>query len=172
VSVGLSGSSSATTGGVLFVHSCPPALCPHVEWAVAAELGTRVRLTWTEQPCSPGTLRAETGWRGRPGTAGRLAAALRGWTVLRFEVTEEPSRGLDGERYSATPDLGTWRGTVGATGDVQVGEDRIRELLATTSGPQLAQALDRVLGSAWDAELEPFREAGEGAPVTWLHQVG
>jgi hypothetical protein len=172
VSVGLSGSSSATTGGVLFVHSCPPALCPHVEWAVAAELGTRVRLTWTEQPCSPGTLRAETGWRGLPGTAGRLAAALRGWTVLRFEVTEEPSRGLDGERYSATPDLGTWRGTVGATGDVQVGEDRIRELLATTSGPQLAQALDRVLGSAWDAELEPFREAGEGAPVTWLHQVG
>jgi hypothetical protein len=28
-----------------------------------------------------------------------------------------------------------------------------------------------VLGSAWDAELEPFRTAGDGAPVTWLHQV-
>ena len=91
--------------------------------------------------------------------------------MLRYEVTEEPSRGLDGERYAVTPDLGIWRGTVGANGDVQVGEDRLRELLATTEGPQLAQALDRVLGSAWDNELEPFRTAGDGAPVTWLHQV-
>ena len=23
----------------------------------------------------------------------------------------------------------------------------------------------------WDDELEPFRYAGEGAPVRWLHQV-
>ena len=159
------------SAGVLYVHSCPPVLCPHVEWAVAAELGTRARMEWTDQGCAPGQLRAEINWRGRSGTAGRLAAALRGWSVLRYEVTEEPSPGLDGERYSATPDLGMWRGTVGATGDVQVGEDRLRELLATTSGPQLAQSLDRVLGSAWDSELEPFRAAGDGAPVTWLHQV-
>ena len=24
----------------------------------------------------------------------------------------------------------------------------------------------------WDAELEPFRYAGDGAPVRWLHKVG
>ena len=28
-----------------------------------------------------------------------------------------------------------------------------------------------VLGTAWDAELEPFRRAGDGMPVRWLHQV-
>ncbi|HWB36368.1 MAG TPA: DUF3145 family protein, partial [Rugosimonospora sp.] len=28
------------------------------------------------------------------------------------------------------------------------------------------------LGSAWDAELEPYRYAGDGAPVTWLTQAG
>jgi hypothetical protein len=28
-----------------------------------------------------------------------------------------------------------------------------------------------LLGSAWDAELEPYREGGDGAPVTLLHQV-
>jgi hypothetical protein len=33
------------------------------------------------------------------------------------------------------------------------------------------QALDGLLGVAWDAELEPFRHAGDGAPVRWLHQV-
>lgn len=159
------------TGGVLYVHSCPPALCPHVEWAVAAELGVRVSLPWSAQPASPGLLRAESGWRGRPGTAGRLAAALRGWTVLRYEVTEEASPGLDGERYAVTPTLGVFRATMSANGDVLVGEDRLRALLATATGPQLAQGLDGLLGSAWDAELEPFREAGEGAPVTWLHQV-
>ncbi|MDT7544923.1 MAG: hypothetical protein QOE99_1033, partial [Actinomycetota bacterium] len=46
-----------------------------------------------------------------------------------------------------------------------------RALLASATGPQLALGLDRLLGSAWDDELEPFREAGEGAPVSWLHQV-
>ena len=116
-------------------------------------------------------LRAEINWRGRPGTASRLAASLRGWTLLRYEVTEQASAGLDGERYSVTPTLGVFRATTSANGDVLVGEDRLRALLATATGPQLAQGLDGLLGSAWDAELEPFREAGEGAPVTWLHQV-
>ncbi len=159
------------SAGVLYIHSTPAALCPHVEWAVAAELGTRARLEWTDQPCQPGQLRAEINWRGRPGTAGRLTAALRGWTMLRYEVTEDPSPGLDGERYCVTPGLGVFRAVIGANGDVLVGEDRLRALLATTSGPALATGLDGLLGGAWDDELEPYRLAGDGAPVTWLHQV-
>jgi hypothetical protein len=159
------------SAGVLYVHSCPPALCPHVEWAVAAELGTRARMEWSDQPAAPGQLRAEINWRGRPGTAGRLAAALRGWTLLRYEVTEEPSPGIDGERYAVTPTLGVFRSSTSVNGDLLIGEDRLRTLLASATGPQLAQGLDRLLGSAWDDELEPYREAGDGAPVTWLHQV-
>ena len=93
------------TAGVLYVHSCPPAMCPHVEWAVAAELGTRARLTWVEQHFAPGQLRAEIGWRGRSGTAGRLAAALRGWSVLRYEVTEDAGPGCS----SSTPPSATSR---------------------------------------------------------------
>lgn len=168
-SAGLSLSSGAT--GVLYVHSCPPALCPHVEWAVAAELGTRVSLTWTAQPAQPGLLRAESAWRGRAGTAGRIAAALKAWSMLRYEVTESAGAGSDGERYSVTPDLGVFRSIIGANGDILIGEDRLRSLLSTAQGPQLAHGIDALLGSAWDEELEPFREAGEGAPVTWLHQV-
>ena len=41
----------------------------------------------------------------------------------------------------------------------------------TTSGPALSHELDRLLGSAWDDELEPYRHAGAGTSVTWLHQV-
>ncbi len=159
------------SAGVLYVHSCPPVLCPHVEWAVAGELGTRARMEWSDQPAAPGQLRAEINWRGRPGTAGRLAAALRGWTLLRYEVTEEPSAGVDGERYAVTPTLGVFRASMSVNGDLLIGEDRLRTLLATATGPQLAQGLDMLLGSAWDDELEPYRTAGEGAPVTWLHQV-
>jgi hypothetical protein len=138
---------------------------------VASVLGTRASLSWTAQPADPGALRAECTWRGRPGTAGRLAAALRGWSMLRYEVTEEASPGHDGERYAVTPSLGAFRSAIGANGDLVVGEDRLRHLLATAQGPQLAHGLDALLGSAWDEELEPYRLAGDGAPVTFLHQV-
>ena len=161
----------SASSGVLYVHSCPPALVPHVEWAVAAELGVRASLRWTDQPAAPGSLRAESGWRGRAGTAGRLAAALRGWKVLRYEVTEQASPGLDGERWSVSPALGVFRSPTSANGDLLVGEDRLRALLSTAAGPDLAHGLDRLLGGAWDDELEPYRLAGEGASVTWLHQV-
>ena len=161
----------SASSGVLHVHSCPPALVPHVEWAVAAELGVPASLRWTDQPAAPGALRAETSWRGRAGTAGRLAAALRGWRVLRFEVTELPSPGCDGERWMITPTLGVFRSATSANGDLVVGEDQMRALLATTTGPQLVHGLDRLLGSAWDDELEPYRVAGDGGSVSWLHQV-
>src|SRR3954451_16760480 len=121
--------SELSARGVLYVHSSPPGLCPHIEWAVAGVLGVPVTLTWTAQPASPGTLRSETAWRGRVGTAGRIAAALRGWTMLRVEVTEDASYACDGERYAITPSLGLFRTTMSANGDVLVGEDRLRALL-------------------------------------------
>lgn len=165
-------SAVAPARGVLFVHSCPPALSPHVEWAVAGVLGVPVTLTWTGQSVAPGFLRCETGWRGRPGTAGRIAAALRDWTMLRFEITEEPSDCADGERYLATPSLGVVRTTMSANGDVLVQEDRLRALLARADDlPSLQHGLERLLATHWDAELEPYRHAGEGAPVRWLTQV-
>ena len=159
--------------GVLYVHSCPPALCPHVEWAVAALLGVPVSLAWTAQPAAAGALRAESSWRGRPGTAGRITASLREWSLLRFEITEDPGYGYDGERYAVTPSLGLFRAIMSANGDVLVGEDRLRALLGMSpDATALAHGLERLLGSAWDEELEPFREAGEGAPVRWLHAAG
>ena len=160
----------AWSTGVLYVHSSPPALCPHIEWAVAAELGGRVCLRWSAQPSSLGHLRAEIGWHGRSGTGGRLAAALQGWCSLRYEVTEDPGPGRDGERYSVTPSLGVFRATTSANGDILIGEDRLRALLATTGALQFAHGIDTLLGTAWDAELEPYREGGDGAPASVLHQ--
>ena len=53
-----------------------------------------------------------------------------------------------------------------------IGEDRLRALLAEGPAAQLPARLNELLGSEWDEALEPFRWAGDGSPVTWLHQVG
>lgn len=163
-----------TTRGVVYVHAAPSALCPHVEWAIGTALGAPVTLEWTAQPAAPGTLRAELSWQAEPGTAAALVSTLKDWVHLRFEVTEEPSAGAEGERYSSTPALGLFHATTGVHGDILVREDRLRAALARAAADpatSVTQELQALLGKAWDDELEPFRYAGDGAPVRWLHQV-
>jgi hypothetical protein len=101
------------------------------------------------------------------GTGAQLANALRSWSVLRFEVTEDPSAGVDGHRWCHTPQLGLWSGVMSANGDVMVGEMRLRSLMAS-GADMLAAELDTVLGTPWDEALEAFRDGGEGAEVSWL----
>jgi Protein of unknown function (DUF3145) len=186
--------------GVLQVHSAPPALCPHIEWAVAGILGVPVTLPWVDQPASPGTVRGELDWHGRPGTSASITSALAAWNRLRFEVTEDSSPGCDAMRYSHTPSLGTFSAVTSASGDILVAEGRLRAamMLAAAAaagrpheagrgvdgpldrhaprhpalGGSLEAELALLLGQPWDDELEPFRHAAEGAPVRWLHATG
>jgi hypothetical protein len=161
-----------STRGVLYVHSAVPAISPHIEWAVAGVLGMPVRLEWQPQPASPGAVRTELGWAGEAGTGARLVTALTGWPI-RFEVTEDASPDADGQRYAFTPTLGLFHAMTSANGDLAVPENRLRQLLASSiaGGDDVATGVDRLLGGPWDAELEAFRHAGDGAPVRWLHQV-
>ncbi|WP_433335786.1 DUF3145 domain-containing protein [Spirillospora sp. CA-294931] len=160
-----------TARGVFYVHSAPPALSPHVEWAAAGVLGVPVSLEWADQAAAPGTLRAELHWEAGPGTAAGITSALRNWKLLRFEVTEDATPGCDGVRYSFTPTLGVFTGVTGANGDVMIPEDRLRTAMANAAVGKttLENELDHLLGTPWDNELEPFRRAGDGAPVRWLH---
>lgn len=165
--------TTATTRGVLYVHSAPSALCPHVEWAVAGVLGAPVNLDWTPQPAQGGTYRAELSWVGAVGSAAQVVSALRGWEQLRFEITEEASAGTEGSRFSSTPDLGIFHAVTGVHGDILIPEDRLKAavLKAALGETDLLLEVDRLLGKPWDDELETFRHAGDGAPVRWLHQV-
>ena len=139
-----------TVHGVLQVHSAPPALSPHIEWAVAGVVGVPVTMPWVDQPASPGMLRAELNWQGRPGTAGAITSALAGWNLLRFEVTEEASPGCDAVRYSCTPSLGTFSAVTSANGDVLVPEGRLRAAmtLASASVPASAASGPAMFGLA------------------------
>jgi hypothetical protein len=158
---------------VLFVHSAPSALCPHLEWAVGGVLGAAVNLEWSPQPAQAGTHRAELSFSGEPGTAAAIASSLRGWNHLRFEITEDPTAHSEGARFSYTPDLGVFHAVTGLHGDILIPEDRLKAAVvkAAVGETTLLGEIDKLLGKPWDDELETFRHAGEGAPVRWLHHV-
>lgn len=164
----------------LSVLACPAPLCPHLEFALSALVEAPVALRWTAQPARPGALAAVVELRGAPGLAGQLAGRLRGLGPVHFEVLEDAVAGpggADAERYSYTPDLGLFRTALAANGDVVVTEGRLRELLAAShrradGTATLAHGLERMLGTAWDEELEPLRRGGDGVPVSWLRRTG
>ncbi len=164
---------SPVTRGVLFVHSAPSAICPHIEWAASGVLGMPVDCDWLPQPAENGTYRCEISWQADVGTAAKLASALRGWDLVRFEATEEPTQTSEGCRYSYTPTLGIFHALTGPHGDFLIPEDRIKACMVKSARGEIALeiGLRELLGHAWDDELETFRHAGEGAPVRWLHQV-
>jgi hypothetical protein len=176
--------------GVLHMHCAPPAVCPHIEWAVAGVLGIPVSLPWVDQPAAPGALRAELAWQGRAGAAAAITSALAAWNRLRFEVTEHASPGCDAVRYSCTPALGTFSAVTSASGDIMIPEGRLRAAMSLAAAAKAGPAPGRrddgdlltlqerhgprhpALGQPWDDELEPFRRAADGAPVRWLNATG
>ncbi|GAA4899671.1 DUF3145 domain-containing protein [Tessaracoccus lubricantis] len=165
--------TSGQAQGMVVIHSASAALCPHIEWALGSALGRRIELSWTQQSAEPGARRAEHSWAGNVGTGAVLSSALSQIGHLRFEVTEEPTAGSDGQRYCYTPSLGAFTAQVGVHGDILVPEDRLRHAIANDAlgGEPLNHALDRLLGVPWDEELDVFRYAAEDSPVRWLHQV-
>jgi hypothetical protein len=138
-------------------------------------VGVHVGMPWVGQPAAPGSLRAELTWQARPGTAGEIASALAGWNRLRFEVTEDSSPGCDGVRHCYTPDLGIFSAVTAANGDIMVPDNRLLAVVTMASrvgAASLEDELRKLLGTAWDNELEPFRRAADGAPVRWLNATG
>src|SRR5690625_4944293 len=75
--------------GVLYVHSAPAALCPHIEWAVGAALGAQEKLEWEPQPAAPGTYRAEINWIAPQGV---VLSSPRLFVVGRTYATKLPKK--------------------------------------------------------------------------------
>ena len=160
--------------GVIYVRSAPRALCPRLEWAAGRALGRAVNFEWIEQPVLPGSRRADFFWEGPAGTGAALATAMRGWEHLRFEVTEDPTPRSDGGRWMHTPDLGIHYAQTDTVGNLVIGEDRLLAAMELAAGDfrALEREMSLVLGTAWDDELEPFRNAGDDSAIVWLHKVG
>ncbi|MCI9888883.1 DUF3145 family protein [Micrococcales bacterium 31B] len=162
------------TRGIVLIHSAPRALASHIETMLDEIVERRYSFQWISQPAGEGLWRAETTWQGPAGSGAALASRLRLIKNIRFEVTEEPSHGSLGSRYSHTPGLGIHHVHIDSAGNALVNEMVLNEALdLLTSDPRAARhSLRLALGQAWDEELESFRHASEGAPVRWLHNVG
>ena len=114
---------------------------------------------------------------------GPCRARLRDWCVPSARGEDPRARrrawrplcapGGCSERFSHVPGLGLWHGRTSANGDIVLGEDQVRAAMTGASSRDgLGRHLDDLLGTRWDAALEEFRFAGDGAPAGWLHQVG
>ena len=162
-----------TTRGVVFIHAAPRAVSPHIEWAVGRALGLPVSFDWRAQPLLPDAVRTEFEWQGPFGAGALIASSLIGWQDMRFEVTEHSDE-ASGERWIFTPTLGAFHVHTDNVGNYLVPENVLRSLTedASTDAFALRDSLDTALGGPWDRELETFRSASEGSPVTWLHRVG
>jgi hypothetical protein len=159
--------------GRLSILACPAALCPHLEFAVAAVLEQPVSLAWSAQPERTGALCAELEYVAPAGTAEAFVARLRALNVVTFEVVEGAVAGADAHRYCFEPDLGVHHAVLASNGDVVIPEGPLRALLGRSrDGAAVAQGLSRLLGDAWDTVLDPLRVGGDGAPVSWLRRTG
>ncbi len=142
--------------GFLTIHSAPAALRPHIEWGLQSILGTWVTLDWKPQPKAAGTYRTTVEFRDRPGTAAKVATALKAWHYLRFEVREESEVG--GEFFRFTPDLGIHRSVIDGMGTILVSEHLIMQALGKGFDEEsLREEFERILGNSWELALEPFR---------------
>ena len=141
--------------GLVVIHSAPSALRQHIEWGLNSLLGTPVNIFWRDQPLAPGTVRTTLEFRAPIGTAAKITTALKNWHYLRFEVSEIGNQG--GDLFRGTPELGIHRATVDAVGTILVSESILRSALAHFDELEIREKLEMALGSAWDAELEPYR---------------
>lgn len=165
--------TGADAAGMVFIHSAPAALLPHVEWALGRLLGGPVGLQWTAQPLKLGHFRAELAWQAEPSFGPVASSELLGWGSIAFEIVQDEAVGHAGWRWSYTPSLGLFQAQIDSFGNVLVNEHKISALaeLAGSTVADLRQQLRLAVGEPWERELEPLRQASEDFPVIWLKSV-
>ncbi|MEY4320777.1 MAG: hypothetical protein RLZZ471_718 [Actinomycetota bacterium] len=151
-----------STQGMVFIHSAPRALLPHLEWTMGRILGGPVSPRWL--PIGPAQFRTEFHWQGDDFAGTDLTSQLMGWKSIRFEVT------TDNYRWSFTPKLGLFHSETDAAGNLLVNEFRLKEALQTagSNAIELQRQMRMLMGQPWDDELEQFRMQGADAPIIWL----
>jgi hypothetical protein len=159
--------------GTLIVHASTKAMTAPIEWVLSDLTKTPVKLDWHTQAISPSMVRASYEWSGSEGMAAKIATGLKAIPHIRFEVTEMSSGPDFNQRFCFTPGLGIFRADVNVHGDVVVNEQRLRYLMETKRNnlAELQLAIDSLLGTAWDAELEPFRVAMDSDVVRIAHRI-
>lgn len=156
--------------GFIVLHAVPFSVSKQVAWTISRELGTEIRPIWAPQPVMTGQVQSTLEWSGLTHTGAHLASALTGWQNIWFEVSQEPTDGVDGSVWFYTPSLGLTHRHTDACGNLQVGEDQLRLAMATNgrNAKDLKANLDLLLAAPWTAELEPLRIGASNNRAVWL----
>lgn len=159
--------------GTLIVHATTKAMTAPIEWLLSDLTKSPVKLEWHCQSISPSMVRASFEWSGQTGMAARITSGLKTIPHIRFEVTEFSSTEDFNQRFCFTPGLGIFRADINVHGDVVINEQRLRQKMTTNRNDLFAlqTSLDELLGTAWDAELEPFRVAMDSDVVRIAHRI-
>ena len=149
--------------GLVLIHRAPSALLTHVEWTISGLTGNPIKISWIKDdetgPIFRGLVAIDCSLK----DGATLASAFMNLKQLSFEVIHQSA--LSGARWSFTPSLGMFHCATDEAGNLVVGENQLRASIekAGSNILKLQAELRRVLGQAWDDELEPYRELICGA---------
>ena len=149
--------------GLVLIHRAPVALLNHVEWTISGITGNPTKISWSKKDSSDSIFRGSFAIDGTLNDCATLASAFMNLKQLSFEVIHQSA--LSGARWSFTPSLGMFHCATDEAGNLVVGENQLRASIekAGSNILRLQAELRRLLGQAWDDELEPYRELIGGA---------
>ena len=149
--------------GLVFIHQAPNALLAHVEWTLSGICGRPVVITWHSLPAPLLGFRGVSSWDGASESGSVLASAIMNLKQLSFEVIQDSTDQESGYRWSFTPTLGVFSCATDEIGNVLVNENQLRSIVDScgSNGLKLQAELRKVLGQAFDDELESYRELFE-----------
>lgn len=147
----------------VLIHLAPSALRSHVEWTISGVAGNPTKLIWITDQSNSTHFRSFATFACSQESAATLASAFMNLKQLTFEVIFHQAH--SGARWSFTPSLGMFSCATDEVGNLVVNENQIRSSIekAGANPLKLQAELRRLLGQAWDDELEPFRELIGGA---------
>jgi hypothetical protein len=144
--------------GLVLIHCAPSSLLIHVEWTISGISGNPTKLNWVPDESKPTMFRSSVSIACSSEEAATLASAFMNLKQLSFEVIHQQSHG--GSRWSFTPTLGMFSCSTDEAGNLVVNENQIRHSMekAGSNALKLQAELRKLLGQAWDDELESSRE--------------
>jgi hypothetical protein len=150
--------------GLVFIHQAPVSLLAHIEWTISGVCGAPTTISWQELPNPKQGYRTLAHWEGPEGSGAILATSFMNLKQLFFEVTQQDSLDVSGYRWSYTPALGMFSSATDEAGNILVSENQLRFIVDScgSNGLKLQAELRKVLGQAFDDELESYRELVDG----------
>jgi hypothetical protein len=146
--------------GLVFIHLAPSALLAHVEWTISGISGNPTKINWIQNDSTTPSFRGICQFTGLGDSAETLASAFMNLKQLTFEVIRHAGTDGIGARWSFSPGLGMFHCATDEAGNLVVNENQLRLAMerAGSNALKLQAEIRKLLGQAWDDELEPFRE--------------